>query len=202
MMNDQPLLKNITIGTVCFLLALASPAALSGDIEAGRLLAAVCNHCHQDNNTGSIPKIAGQHENYLIEQLLAYRTGKRKNKIMETVVNRLKGERDINDLAAYYASLPPPMTDNKTAQQNSLGHDVFRNKIRCDQCHGANGEGDPLAKPIIPAIAGQNKDYIVKRLMDFQTQGPHQAPNSPMPQVAKQLDIIDIFSVSEYVNDM
>ncbi len=201
MINDQPLLKSITIATISLLLTLASPAALSGDIEAGRLLAAVCNHCHLDNNSSSIPKISGQHENYLAEQMLAYRSGKRKDKIMETVVSRLKGESDISDLAAYYASLPP-VADNKTTQQNSLGHDVFRNKIRCDQCHGANGEGNPLAKPIIPAIAGQNKDYIVKRLMEFQTQGPHQVPNSPMPQVAKQLDIIDIFSVSEYVNDM
>ncbi len=200
-MNNRSPFKNIAITAIFLLLTLASPVALSGDIETGRALATVCNHCHLDNDNGSTPKIAGQHENYLIEQLLAFRSGKRKDKIMETVVNRLKGESDIHHLAAYYASLSP-VASNKTAQQNSLGHDVFRNKVRCDQCHGVNGEGNPLAKPIIPAIAGQNKDYIVKRLMQFQTQGSHQSSNSPMPQVARQLDIIDIFSVSEYVNDL
>ncbi|MCF6219443.1 MAG: cytochrome c4 [Gammaproteobacteria bacterium] len=200
-MINRPPFKNIAITTIFLLLTLASPVTLSADIEAGRALATVCNHCHLDNSGSSTPKIAGQHENYLIEQLLAYRSGKRKDKIMETVVSRLKGENDIRHLAAYYASLSP-VAGNKTTHQNSLGHDVFRNKSRCDQCHGSNGEGNSLAKPIIPAIAGQNKDYIVKRLMEFQTQGPHQSANSPMPQVAKQLDIIDIFSVSEYVNDL
>lgn len=203
-MNNKPLNYLATLTTLFFLLG--SSAAFSGDIEgdseAGRSKAVVCNHCHKDNNDSSIPKIAGQHENYLVKQMLAYRSGQRKDEIMETVINRLKHRDDIYDLAAYYASLPMALDINLAGQKNPLGHEVFENKIRCYQCHGAKGGGNPLAEPIIPSIAGQNKDYIVKRLMEFQSQNSRHSQSSPMSEIAKQLDIVDIFSVSEYVSSM
>ncbi len=200
-MNNQPL-KHLAIIAITLLSLLGSSVAFSGDIEAGRDKAGVCNHCHKDNNDSSIPKIAGQHENYLVKQMLAYRDGQRKDEIMETVIGRLKHQDDIYDLAAYFSSLPAALDINLAKQKNPLGHAVFNNKIRCYQCHGAKGEGNPLAKPIIPSIAGQNKDYIVKRLMDFQAENAHQSQKSPMSEIAKQLDIVDIFSVSEYVSSM
>ncbi len=204
-MNNQPL-KQLATLAITLLSLLGSSVAFSGDIEgdveAGRSKAAVCNHCHKDNNDSSIPKIAGQHENYLVKQMLAYRDGQRKDEIMETVIGRLKHQDDIYDLAAYYASLPKVLDINLAGQKNPLGHKVFENKIRCYQCHGANGDGNPLAKPIIPSIAGQNKDYIVKRLMEFQSQNARHSQSSPMSEIAKQLDIVDIFSVSEYVSGM
>lgn len=204
-MNSHPL-KYLATLTITLLSLLGSSIAFSsdieGDIEAGRSKAVVCNHCHKDNSDSSIPKIAGQHENYLIKQMLAYRDGQRKDKIMETVIGRLKNRDDIYDLAAYYASLPAALDINVAEQKNPLGHEVFENKIRCYQCHGTKGGGNPLAKPIIPSIAGQNKDYIVKRLMEFQSQNARHSQSSPMSEIAKQLDIVDIFSVSEYVSGM
>ena len=189
-MNNRLLTYPAILAALFFLLG--SSAAFSGDIESGRSKAVVCNHCHKDNHDSSIPKIAGQHENYIVEQLLAYRNGQRKDKIMETVISRLKHRDDIYDLAAYYASLPVALDINLAGQKNPLGHEVFENKIRCYQCHGAKGGGNPLAEPIIPSIAGQNKDYIVKRLMEFQSQNSRHSQSNPMSEIAKQLDIIEI----------
>ena len=204
-MNNQPL-KYLAILAITLLSLLGSSIAFSGDIEgdieAGRSKAVVCNHCHKDNDNSSIPKIAGQHKNYLVNQLLAYRNGQRKDEIMGTVISRLKHPDDIYDLAAYFSSLPVALNTDLAKQQNPLGHEVFENKIRCYQCHGAKGGGNPLAEPIIPSIAGQNKDYIVKRLMEFQSQNARHSQSSPMSEIAKQLDIVDIFSVSEYVSGM
>ncbi|VAW88981.1 hypothetical protein MNBD_GAMMA18-2177 [hydrothermal vent metagenome] len=204
-MNNQSL-KHLATLAITLLSLLGSSIAFSsdieGDIETGRSKAVVCNHCHKDNNDSSIPKIAGQHENYLVKQMLAYRDGQRKDEIMETIISRLKHQDDIYDLAAYFSSLPVALNTDLAKKQNPLGHEVFNDKVHCYQCHGVKGDGNPLAEPIIPSIAGQNKDYIIKRLMEFQSQNAHQSQSNPMSEVAKQLDIVDIFSVSEYVSGM
>ena len=49
-------------------------------------------------------RLAGQPEIYLVEQLRAYRNGKRANEVM-TVVARALSDRDIDDLAAWYGSI-------------------------------------------------------------------------------------------------
>lgn len=50
------------------------------------------------------PNLAGQPEIYLIEQLRAYRSGKRQNEIMSIMAKPLTNA-DIDDLAAWYTSI-------------------------------------------------------------------------------------------------
>ena len=50
------------------------------------------------------PNLAGQNEQYLVEQLQAFVAGKRQNDMMSLVVQQLSPD-DINDLAAYYAAI-------------------------------------------------------------------------------------------------
>ena len=199
--------KNLLLTVNAALLALGCQTVNAGDIEQGKAKSIVCNHCHQDNDDTSIPKISGQHEDYLVKQMLAYRDGKREDEIMQTVMQRLKSELDIYDIAAYFSSLPKE-TNHNTAdtaandKQPPLGHQVFNEKANCYQCHGEDGQGNPSAVPIVPAIAGQNKDYIVKRLMEFQQQQHTKPSQNPMPGIAQKLDIVDIFSVAEYLSEI
>ncbi|MGB7182478.1 MAG: c-type cytochrome, partial [Burkholderiaceae bacterium] len=64
---------------------IASPA-WAGDPVAGKEKAAVCAACHgADGKTPIDPSyaiLAGQHEDYLVVALKAYRSGNRKNAIM------------------------------------------------------------------------------------------------------------------------
>lgn len=85
---------------------LAAPAA-AGDAAAGKQKAGTCATCHGSVGMSTLPNapnLAGQPEVYLVEQLRAYRSGKRANEMM-SVVARTLSDRDIDDLAAWYGSI-------------------------------------------------------------------------------------------------
>ena len=50
------------------------------------------------------PNLAGQPERYVIDQLKAYRSGKRNHAVMSVVAKPLSDD-DVADLAAWFASL-------------------------------------------------------------------------------------------------
>jgi len=76
-----------------------------GDPKAGKEKAQACAACHGvDNDNPSFPRIAGQHADYLLHSLKAYKNGERQNAVMSGQVANLSVA-DMKDLAAYYASL-------------------------------------------------------------------------------------------------
>lgn len=90
------------------LAALFSAPALAADPAAGAEIATkVCAACHgPDGNTSTapdFPRLAGQHEDYLLQALRQYKSGARKNPIMAAQVQPLS-EADMQNLAAYFAS--------------------------------------------------------------------------------------------------
>jgi len=100
------------IRNTCLLvgLVLATAEASAADIAAGRAKAdAVCAACHgKDGNTPidpSYPRLAGQYRDYLVRVLLDYQSGARRNAIMAGLAQPLS-RADIENLAAFYASLP------------------------------------------------------------------------------------------------
>ncbi len=84
-------------------------AQASGDAEAGAKKAETCKACHGEGGAKPIqadyPVLAGQHEDYLAAALQQYKSGKRKNALMNGFAGALKPE-DIRDLAAYFSSQP------------------------------------------------------------------------------------------------
>lgn len=86
-------------------LVLAAPAQ-AGEPMRGKEKSQICAACHgADGNspTPEFPRIGGQHQDYLLQALLDYKAGKRKNPIMAAQVESLSKE-DMSDLAAWYAS--------------------------------------------------------------------------------------------------
>lgn len=69
-----------------------------------------CFRCHGDQATGggpAMPRLAGQHENYLAAQLHAFKSGTRNNDpvdLMTTIASRLS-DSEIKSVAAYLANL-------------------------------------------------------------------------------------------------
>lgn len=91
-------------------------AFAAGNIEAGKAATEKynCFSCHgKDYNTPidpSYPKLAGQHADYLVTAMTAYKRGAdgangRGNAIMGAQVKPLSSQ-DIKDIAAYLHSLP------------------------------------------------------------------------------------------------
>ena len=99
--------------TVAFALA-NGVAFASGDAAAGKQKSATCAACHgPDGNAtadGQYPRLAGQYQDYIAQALHEYKDGKRNNAIMVGMAAPLT-DRDIDNLAAYYASLPGKLGD-------------------------------------------------------------------------------------------
>lgn len=102
--------RGVTVVCAGLSLLVASVApAVAGDAAAGRTVAAVkCKQCHGLDGLGTtpmFPTLAGQSEEYLIKQLNDFRDGQRENEMMTFLAKDLS-DPEIDDLAAYYASIP------------------------------------------------------------------------------------------------
>jgi cytochrome c553 len=98
--------------------ALGQPAAATqddapaGDPLAGRKLARSCAACHGINgiaNTPDAANLAGQSSNYIVRQLLAFRSGERKNDTMSIMAASLT-DAQIADVAAYFGQIQIQVT--------------------------------------------------------------------------------------------
>lgn len=91
-----------------------SPKAVpvTGDAAAGKAKAQACAACHGDDGNsqnGNNPRLAGQYESYLVKSLKDYKSGTRKNPVMQGMVAGLSDD-DINAIAAFYASQKPVLS--------------------------------------------------------------------------------------------
>ena len=87
--------------SMCF----AGAAIGAGNPERGQEKSLSCQACHGPDGNSPVPtfpKIAGQHQDYLLRSMLDYKAGVRTNAIMAAIVAPLT-EQDMEDLAAYYA---------------------------------------------------------------------------------------------------
>ena len=92
---------------VALFAALAHGPAHAADIAAGREKAVLCQTCHGMDGLSKLPdspNIAGQLESYLVKALGEFKTGVRKNEMMNVVVAQLSAD-DIRNLAAYYSAI-------------------------------------------------------------------------------------------------
>ncbi|MBI5040300.1 MAG: cytochrome c [Gammaproteobacteria bacterium] len=89
-------------------LATASAFA-AGDAEAGRSKAFTCMGCHGVPSytnaypTYHVPKLGGQHAQYLVSALQSYKSGQRSHGTMRAQAANLS-DQDMEDIAAYFAS--------------------------------------------------------------------------------------------------
>ncbi len=77
-----------------------------GDPIAGRVKAKACVQCHGERGEGigSMPKLEGYSRQQIVQQLLDYKHGRRQHVMMNTIASKLS-ERDIADIAAFFASM-------------------------------------------------------------------------------------------------
>jgi cytochrome c553 len=84
---------------------LVNTAQAAGDPVAGAMTSKRCASCHGPtgiSTTPTYPNLAGQHEDYIIQALHDYKSGKRVNAIMQGMASGLS-DKDIEDLAAYFS---------------------------------------------------------------------------------------------------
>ncbi|WP_407826367.1 c-type cytochrome [Spiribacter onubensis] len=94
-------------GAAALLLALPGVSAAQGNIEAGRAKAYTCLGCHAVEGYRNaypsyrVPRLGGQHQEYLVSALQAYKNGDRQHATMQALAATLS-EQDMLDIAAYF----------------------------------------------------------------------------------------------------
>ncbi len=100
-------MRTLLLGLTSTALMFTATAYAAGDAAAGKSKSAVCAACHgADGNKpidANTPKLAGQHQDYMVKVLRDYRSGARTNAIMGAQAATLK-DQDIDDLSAYFAT--------------------------------------------------------------------------------------------------
>tara|TARA_R110001592_G_scaffold82307_6_gene243758 strand:- start:243 stop:542 length:300 start_codon:yes stop_codon:yes gene_type:complete len=98
-------MKKLTLALAATVM-MASPV-FAGDVDAGKAKSMMCGACHGAAGISAVPiypNLAGQKEAYTLKQLKAFKAGTRNDPTMKGMVAALS-EADMNNLAAYYASL-------------------------------------------------------------------------------------------------
>ena len=173
-----------------------------------RLLA--CAACHGKQGEGSrqneyYPRIAGKPSNYLFQQLVHFRDGKRGFPQMVYFVRYLSDDY-LHQIADYYAKLQPPFpTPIKpvaTAQQLARGGqlaqqgDPAKGIPACSACHGRALTG---MQPAVPGLIGLYPDYINSQFGAWQRGVRHAAEPDCMAQIAGKLGAADITAVAAWL---
>jgi cytochrome c553 len=98
-------------GIVCAAAMLVSGNGLAaGDVAAGRDKAFTCTGCHSAPGLRNaypgytVPKIGGQHAEYIVIALKAYQSRERTHPTMQAHASTMS-EQDMADIAAYFSSL-------------------------------------------------------------------------------------------------
>lgn len=167
-------------------------AAKLGDPAAGRKKASVCASCHGAQGVSGNPvwpSLAGQHGEYLVSALHAYKSKVRGDPLMTEQAKNLS-EADISDLAAHFASL-----SCKTAPSSSPAEVAAAGKAKIASCAACHGAGGVSANPAWPSLAGQQEVYLVNALKAYRT-GTRRNPM--MAGMAKGLSDTDIGQVAAY----
>lgn len=87
-------------------LLMSKAISAEGDIKAGSEKARACQVCHGvggKSTNPTYPILAGQHAKYIIKQLKAFKSGIRKDPIMNGMAATLS-EKDMEDVAAFFAN--------------------------------------------------------------------------------------------------
>ncbi|MEY3220698.1 MAG: hypothetical protein RIT27_2055 [Pseudomonadota bacterium] len=183
----------------------AAPATPVGDAKAGQTKAAACGACHgPDGNSPSdaFPKLAGQHAAYTVDQLKAFKDGKRKDPMMSGQAAPLS-DQDMLDVAAYFSS-QTPQPGMAAKESVELGQKLYRGGNAttqvpaCMACHAPNGVGNPGAK--YPRLSGQHAAYTKKQIARYKEGNHNGSANAKMMQdIASRLSPEEIQALSEYI---
>ena len=182
--------------------AAEAKAPFKADPAKGATIAATCQACHTADGSRGAPAnpiIQGQHPEYIVKQLIEFKSGKRNNAIMKGMATPLS-EEDMKHVAAFYAGKQAKPGFAKNKDTVLLGEKIYRGGIlernvpACSGCHSPNGAGIPAQ---YPRLAGQHAEYTEAQLVAFR--GGLRANSAQMTTIAGKLNDKEIKAVSDYI---
>ncbi len=166
-------------------------AFAAGDAARGQTLAYTCLGCHGIENyknaypTYDVPKLAGQHPEYIVAALKGYKSAERSHATMHAHAIGMS-DQDMADIAAYLSGTPVKSSGSAAAGTAPKAAQV------CVSCHGNDCVGITVDDP---TLAGQHASYLSRALTDYKRGG---RKNAIMANFAAQLSDADIEELARY----
>jgi len=188
----------------------SAEASASGSAEAGQTKSTPCVACHGvgGNSVNPVwPVLAGQHQQYIVKQLKAFKNDERVDPLMTPMAKTLS-DADMEDLGAYFSAQTESGNLETEPSKVSEGQRLYRSGepvngvAACAACHGPAGAGNPTAK--YPSIRGQHSAYVVAQLKNYRsgTRKTDQPQNQMMRNIAAKLSDAQIDAVASYVQGL
>jgi cytochrome c553 len=185
----------------------AQPTEHAPDTMEARLLA--CAPCHgrqgEGTNNDYFPRLAGKPAGYLMNQLVAFRNGRRRYPPMNYLLEYLP-DAYLQKIADYFAALRPPAVQQATADASAAllargrllvsEGDQARGVPACSGCHGPKLTG---MEPAIPGLVGLRASYISAQLGAFRYGTRTAAEPDCMQLVAASLTESDVTAVAAWL---
>lgn len=176
--------------------SLATPFASAHEIA--RTVCAACHGSDGNSSDPQYPKLAGMDQEYLLRQLKAFASGKRRD---ETMVGILAGieAKDYAALAAYFSKQTPAPGKVRDARLAALGKTLYEDGNTesgvpaCAGCHQSDGKGNAR----FPRLAGQHQAYTLKQLADYKS--GRRATDPLMTTVGQRLTNEEAKALAEYI---
>lgn len=171
----------------------------NGDPSRNIVSCAACHGAAGNSTIAQNPKLAAQHEAYLVKQLMEFRTPQRNNPVMTRIAKALTDE-DMKNISAYLATQAPKPGAAKNKDLVELGKQIYRGGIAeknvpaCAACHGPAGAGIPAQ---FPRLAGQHQEYTDAQLKAFRSGARNN--NAQMTTIAKRMSDEEMQAVADYV---
>jgi cytochrome c553 len=168
----------------------------------------VCASCHGPGGNSispAFPKLAGQQKEYLETQLKAFRDHTRADPMAQAFMWGMTSQLSdqmIADLAAYFSSQKRTLGRRPDARLAQAGREIFEHGIPtanvapCLSCHGPRGEGNG----IIPKLANQHQEYVLKQLALFKAQVRTDANSPLMHTVTGGMTFDQMMAVAAFVS--
>ena len=165
--------------------SLAQDQPLKGDPVHGKAISYTCLGCHGVEGyrnaypNYSVPRLVGQHPEYIVAALQEYKAGQRSHVTMHNQASSLS-DQDMADIAAYFAGKPLDPIAPTTADPPPAAATL------CAACHGATGVS---AVPGYPNLAGQHEDYLRREIAEYKDGGRKNPIMSSMAATIKDADV-------------
>ena len=172
------------------------------DLAKGEASFAMCAACHgADGNSGTPanPKLSQQHPEYLVKQLQEFKSGKRKNAVMQGMAAALS-DADMTNISYWVTAKKAKPGFAKDKELVALGERIYRGGVAdrqiaaCAGCHSPTGAGIPSQ---YPRLSGQHADYTAAQLTAFRD--GVRGNSQQMTQVAAKLNDREIRALADYV---
>ncbi len=173
-------------------------------VDAAQLTVTMCAPCHgaDGNSTDhTFPKLAGMDQEYLLRQLKAFSSGRRRDERMVEVLTTVDPA-DFVGLASYYGQMQPKQGKVTNAELAAKGKVLFEDGNTdtgvpaCAGCHQPDGRGNAR----FPRLAGQHQGYVLKQLADYRS--GRRATDPLMTTVGKRLTDDEAQALAEYISGM